>query len=112
MESIWGRQDPGGPHAGPMNFAIWGVTSTCSCEIQALPFDFSMEIKHFMIFWPDQFWEEVTRYVENNTAIFSLVSDKGTKNSNNWATKIGNPHKQIYRRLRIWPQSTHAIISL
>ena len=23
MGSIWGRQDPGGPHAGPMNFAIW-----------------------------------------------------------------------------------------
>ena len=22
MGSIWGRQDPGGPHAGPMNFAI------------------------------------------------------------------------------------------
>ena len=20
---IWGRQDPGGPHFGPMNFAIW-----------------------------------------------------------------------------------------
>ena len=24
MGPIWGRQDPGGPHAGPMNFAIWG----------------------------------------------------------------------------------------
>ena len=23
MEPIWGRQDPGGPHVGPMNFAIW-----------------------------------------------------------------------------------------
>ena len=23
MGSIWGRQDPGGPHDGPMNFAIW-----------------------------------------------------------------------------------------
>ena len=23
--AIWGRQDPGGPHVGPMNFAIWGV---------------------------------------------------------------------------------------
>ena len=23
MGSIWGRQDPGGPHLGPMNFAIW-----------------------------------------------------------------------------------------
>ena len=20
---IWGRQDPGGPHVGPVNFAIW-----------------------------------------------------------------------------------------
>ena len=25
MGSIWGRQDPGGPHVGPMNFAIWVV---------------------------------------------------------------------------------------
>ena len=25
MGSIWGRQDPGGPHVGPMNFAIWDM---------------------------------------------------------------------------------------
>ena len=25
MGPIWGRQDPGGPHVDPMNFAIWGV---------------------------------------------------------------------------------------
>ena len=24
MRPIWGRQDSGGPHVGPMNFAIWG----------------------------------------------------------------------------------------
>ena len=23
MGGIWGRQDPGGPHVGPKNFAIW-----------------------------------------------------------------------------------------
>ena len=23
MGSIWGQQDPGGPHVGPMNFVIW-----------------------------------------------------------------------------------------
>ena len=23
MGPIWGRQDPGGPNVGPMNFAIW-----------------------------------------------------------------------------------------
>ena len=27
MGTIWGRQTPGGPHVGPMNFAIW--TSVC-----------------------------------------------------------------------------------
>ena len=25
MGPIWGRQDPGGPHVSPMNFAICGV---------------------------------------------------------------------------------------
>ena len=25
MGPIWGRQDPGGPHVGPMNLAIWGL---------------------------------------------------------------------------------------
>ena len=27
MGPIWGRQDPGGPHVGPMNFAIWDSMS-------------------------------------------------------------------------------------
>ena len=27
MGPIWGRQDPGGPHVGPMNFAIYDDTS-------------------------------------------------------------------------------------
>ena len=25
MGPIWGRQDPGGPYVGPMNFAIWDI---------------------------------------------------------------------------------------
>ena len=25
MGPIWGREDPGEPHIGPMNFAIWDV---------------------------------------------------------------------------------------
>ena len=27
MGPIWGRQDPGGPHVGTMNFAIWVILS-------------------------------------------------------------------------------------
>ena len=33
MGPIWGRQDPGGPHVGPMNFVIWdihGLVQDCS----------------------------------------------------------------------------------
>ena len=26
MGPIWGQQDPGGPHVGPMNFAIWDTS--------------------------------------------------------------------------------------
>ena len=29
MGAIWGRQDPGGPHVGPMNFVIWLVVWQC-----------------------------------------------------------------------------------
>ena len=25
MGPTWGQQDPGGPHVGPMNLAIWAV---------------------------------------------------------------------------------------
>ena len=25
MGPIWGRQDPGGPHVDPINFAIWDI---------------------------------------------------------------------------------------
>ena len=28
MRPTWGRQDPGGPHVGPVNFGIWGLLST------------------------------------------------------------------------------------
>ena len=34
MGPIWGRQDPGGPHVGPMNIAISdGIYCTCCCSI-------------------------------------------------------------------------------
>ena len=35
MGPIWGRQGPGGPHTGPMNFAIWAV-SNHACGLYVL----------------------------------------------------------------------------
>ena len=31
MGPIWGRQDPGGPHVGPMNFVIWDCFGKICC---------------------------------------------------------------------------------
>ena len=36
MGPIWGRQDPGGPHVGTMNFAIWVEHETFSREPEHL----------------------------------------------------------------------------
>ena len=35
MGLIWGRQDPGGPHVGPMNLAIWASPT----GVSAVPAD-------------------------------------------------------------------------
>ena len=29
MGPTWGQQEPGGPHAGPMNLAIWELSAAC-----------------------------------------------------------------------------------
>ena len=34
MGPIWGRQDPGGPHVGPMNFANWGCIKCITASIR------------------------------------------------------------------------------
>ena len=65
MGPIWGRQDPGGHHVGPMNFAIWVVllvwtaswtsswdtydlrpyeTRWSSCDV--------IEIIYVLLYWP------------------------------------------------------------
>ena len=54
MGPIGGRQDPGGPHVGPMNFAIWGMTRGYGgmCVIFAfLPFYSDLVVSHFELMW-------------------------------------------------------------
>ena len=51
MGPIWGRQDPGGPHVGPMNFAIWDliywvIVQLLSIYVIAL-MEFSMKLNHW-----------------------------------------------------------------
>ena len=40
MGPTWGRQDPGGPHVGPINFAIWASLN----ELQFARTDYAIQI--------------------------------------------------------------------
>ena len=47
MGPIWGRQDPGGPHFAPMNFAVWDCLT--SDEMELFKFDKSFQGMIFII---------------------------------------------------------------
>ena len=48
MGPIWGWQDPGGPHVGPMNFAIWEAKHSHGVFHQAL-------LLHSLLYHPSTF---------------------------------------------------------
>ena len=62
MGPIWGRQDPGGPHVGPMNFAIWDWMRAKDIAVHTRCSDHSINTseehddvikrKHFPRHWP------------------------------------------------------------
>ena len=61
MGPIWGRQDPGGPHVGPMNIAIWVVSQPWQSYIYNDGLDT---------------WED-SLYIERSPKIFSLLQPGG-----------------------------------
>ena len=76
MGPIWGRQDPGGPHVGPMNFVIWVKMALTSKNIwnnlcapciafhpyhqRFLKFTFAKKLMtknmYFLLFHPSSVW--------------------------------------------------------
>ena len=44
MWPSWGRQDPGGPHVGPMNLAIWDSWAVLTCVIFSCHWTIIMKI--------------------------------------------------------------------
>ena len=49
MGPIWGRQDPGGPHVGPMNLAIWDILNpfdliSCDAALDTTISDFHVTL--------------------------------------------------------------------
>ena len=63
MGPIWGRQDPGGPHVGPMNLVIWDGIAHITAVTDA---EYKSEFEHTKTFCYD-FEEKRPRY--NGTAL-------------------------------------------
>ena len=50
MGPIWGRQDPGGLHVGPMNFALWvEAWLEISIIFNTTPMDYNYKFYDFII---------------------------------------------------------------
>ena len=62
MRPIWGRQDPGGPHVGPMNFAIWDHSLTITWH--PVLYVGHLQVKYQCITWD----REVDAIPKKNTA--------------------------------------------
>ena len=57
MGPIWGRQDPGGPHVGPINFALWDTRHSqprAAETISALPELWLLTVKVSDAWWCHQ----------------------------------------------------------
>ena len=48
---IWSRQDPGGPHVGPMNFAIWVISSICQLYPLSESTEYCLHVISPMLIW-------------------------------------------------------------
>ena len=49
MGPIWGQQGPGGPHVGPMNFAIWEYINTQNPPREISSYEISVAILNCII---------------------------------------------------------------
>ena len=71
MEPIWGRQDPGGPHVGPMNFTIW---QCMDMKIQPSTWSLYWQISsHFMTHIVSKMRSNLVRCWNNVAHIWSTL---------------------------------------
>ena len=82
MGPIWGRQDPGGPHVGPMNFAIWVLISqlyldkyTCFLLLQQpIIMPKTLRLRQDGLHFPDPNFKYI--FLNENAWIMILISLK------------------------------------
>ena len=64
MGPLWGQQDPGGPHVGSMNLAIWVSSINCSNSVHmwlswcVAPTSQCVFVIKKLIWYHDRFWEK------------------------------------------------------
>ena len=102
MGPIWGRQDPGGAHVGPMNFAIWVLQSYFTSLVLGtskltlfLPY---LEARWFLIWTQTQAMRPLE--TAHHWATWTLENFH-RKHHSEWAPK---PHLLV--GVLVWPEET------
>ena len=71
MGSIWGRQDPGGPHGGPVNYVIQVCSVLLETLIMPAVFDNFRKSQHNIVFHGP--WRDMSVSIEPSTASARLL---------------------------------------
>ena len=61
MGPVWGRQDPGGRHVGPMNFAMWVRARVVIMLVK--------EVYPFYVSWLNALWPKI----RHSTRLYNLI---------------------------------------
>ena len=90
MGPIWGRQDPDGPHVGPMNFAIWvGNISQGTAYVRIRNM---CMFRHLMVLAGCGVYPHISLLATDQHCIFTRIAHKGV-----WWIQC-----KLTRTLRIW----------
>ena len=96
MGPIWGRQDPGGPHDGPMNLAIWECLNILLINFSQLNITFQKSSANVHInWWQDECSASIIRTRQKMFRRVILSSENPFK-----LLCLNNNHIQFNRQLR------------
>ena len=89
MAPIWGRQDSGGPHVGPINFVIWGVLQSQTWYRSVVTIDPSHGYKNALAKYPTM------HHVITGVCTYAHFCDKMV-HSGIWDWRIVRLVQQVY----------------
>ena len=77
----WGPQDPGGPHVGPMNIAIWDMLIYCQFKLGETHFNKNWKLLEWGLYFTNYFYFNSNSMVQWKFCLFVFLLEYSLRNS-------------------------------